>query len=70
MAHDDLASEVDAFLTETGMAPSSFGRQAVNDWRLVDQLKAGREPRRSTANAIRTFMTNYRLAARSAEEVA
>lgn len=32
------------YCEQTGMAPSSFGRRAVNDPRLVADLRNGRQP--------------------------
>ena len=60
MAVGTLLSEIDAFLVETGMASSTFGRLAVNDWRLIDTLRAGREPRSATVKSIRSFMAAHR----------
>lgn len=36
--------EVEKFLKRTGMAPTRFGRDAVNDPRLVGDMRNGREP--------------------------
>jgi hypothetical protein len=35
---------VEAFLRETGMAPTRFGRNAVRDPRIVFDMRNGREP--------------------------
>ena len=39
-----LLPEIDRYLRETGMSPTRFGRRAVNDPRLVLDLRAGRTP--------------------------
>ena len=39
-----LLTSIDQYLRRTGMTPTRFGRLAVNDPRLVRDLKAGREP--------------------------
>lgn len=51
-----LLSEVDAFLTRTGTAPSAFGSQAVGDPNLVRNLRAGREPRFNTIQKVKEFI--------------
>ena len=60
-----LLNEIDAFLDETGMAESTFGRSAVNDWKLIDDLrgKNRKAPRRlwpETEVAVRAFMAAHR----------
>lgn len=47
MARNDtptLLSEIEAFLTETGMGETYFGKQAANDSALVARLRAGTTP--------------------------
>lgn len=39
-----LLSEIDAFLSETGMAEYRFGFLAVKNGRLVERLRAGTTP--------------------------
>jgi hypothetical protein len=39
-----LLMEIDRYLRHTGISPSTFGRRAVNDPRLVRDLRAGRTP--------------------------
>lgn len=38
----DLIDQITAFLTESGMAESTFGQRAVRDWRFVERLREGR----------------------------
>lgn len=40
----DLLSEIERFLTETGMGEYRFGLAAVKNGRLVERLRAGRTP--------------------------
>ncbi|WP_326523173.1 hypothetical protein [Sphingomonas sp.] len=49
--------KVRRYLTRTGMAPTVFGRSAVNDPRLVSDLLRGRQPRASMTARIDAFMT-------------
>jgi hypothetical protein len=44
------------------MAESTFGRLAVGDWKLVSQLRAGRELRRRTAERVREFIASHDFA--------
>lgn len=39
-----LLIRIDRYLRRTGISPSTFGRQAVNDPRLVHDLRGGRTP--------------------------
>ncbi|WP_394647967.1 hypothetical protein [uncultured Sphingomonas sp.] len=39
-----LMSEIDSYLQRTGVAETTFGRRAVNDPRLVRDLRRGRVP--------------------------
>jgi len=61
----DLANflaEIEAFLSETGMFPSHFGRDATNDTSLVTRLRRGSDVTLSTAQRVRSFMAEYRKA--------
>jgi hypothetical protein len=67
MAHHDLApeivillSEIDAFRKTHGdMAESTFGRLAVNDWKLIRDLQSGRRMWPENMTKIRDFMSGY-----------
>ena len=39
-----LLVEIDRYLRRTGTPPTTFGRRAVNDPRLVLDMRAGRVP--------------------------
>lgn len=61
----DILSEIEAFLAAHQMAGSTFGREALGDWRLIDELRGKRRsrPRRlwpETEAKIRQFMVTYR----------
>jgi len=51
--------EIDRFLAKTGMKESSFGRGAVNDWKLIGDIRKGRRLWPDTEERIRTFMDSY-----------
>jgi hypothetical protein len=55
-----IINEIDSFLKAHQLAESYFGRQAVNDWKLVAQLRAGRRLWPDTEARIRMFMAAYR----------
>lgn len=39
-----LLVEIDRYLRRTGVRPTTFGRRAVNDPRLVGDMRGGRMP--------------------------
>lgn len=52
-----LASEITAYLAETGMKPTQLGDRALNDPNFVsDLINKAREPRRATVARVRRFM--------------
>jgi hypothetical protein len=55
-----LLQRIEAFLKESAMPPSVFGRAAVHDPRLVSDLRGGREPGRSVICRIEYFMNKWR----------
>ena len=45
MPHHPLLNDIDAFLRIHKLSDSAFGRQAVNDWKLIRQTgKKGKDP--------------------------
>lgn len=59
-----LLEDVEAFLRAHGMADSTFGREALGDWRLVAELRGENRdrPRRlwpETEAKVRRFMATY-----------
>lgn len=55
----DLILEIEKFIADHGMAESTFGRKVVSDWRLLSDLRKGRELRSRTVARIRDFMNTY-----------
>ena len=53
-----LLVEVERFLKKTGMAPTSFGGQALGDPSLVNNLRNGRELRYRTLMKVKSFMAS------------
>lgn len=66
--NDTLLSEIDAFLSETGMGEYRFGLKAARNGRLVERLRQGTTPekgkpvwvRPETERQIRNFMAAER----------
>ncbi len=58
-AADSLLSEIEAFCRRSGMAESTFGRQAVNDGKLCARLRDGKNVTLDTAERIRDFIRAY-----------
>lgn len=57
---NQLLDEIRAFLAETGMGPSYFGRIATGNSELVARLEAGKDVTLSTAEAVRAFIAKRR----------
>ena len=53
---DSLLGEIEAFCRRTGIAESTFGRQAVNDGKLCVRLRNGKDVTLETAAKIRGFI--------------
>jgi hypothetical protein len=61
---ESLLGEIEAFCRRTGIAESTFGRQAVNDGKLCVRLRNGKDVTLETAAKIRSFIENQRSAAK------
>lgn len=59
MAHIPLLDEIDTFVRVNQLSESAFGRLAVNDWKLLRQLRAGRRLWPDTEARVRSFMADY-----------
>ncbi len=57
---DQLMSEIDAFLRDTGMAPTRFGVEAVSDPTLLTKLGKGRTITLARADRIRSYIRDER----------
>ena len=51
-----LLSTIERHLRNSGIAPTRFGREAVNDPRFVLDLRNGREPRPTTVARVITYI--------------
>lgn len=56
MASTSLIEEIDAFLTETGMGASYFGKQATGNSEIVKRLREGRPVLNETETKVRAFI--------------
>lgn len=56
---DTLLTEIRAFLTETGMGPSYFGKASCGNSELVSRLKSGGRVWPDTEAKVRAFMRQY-----------
>lgn len=64
MEQQPILAVIEAFVAEHQMAESTFGREALGDWRLIPELRGdgGRRPRRlwpETEAKVRDFMAAY-----------
>jgi hypothetical protein len=55
-----LLITINRFCLATRMSPSKFGRLAVNDPRLVHDLRMGRQPRRKMVERVERFIAEAR----------
>jgi len=62
----DLISQIEQFLTASGMSEWQFGELVLNDRHFLRQLRAGRDLRVSTLARVQTFMDEYSPADRAA----
>lgn len=51
--------EIEKFLRRHAMPRTKFGRLAVHDPRLVDDMRNGREPRKAMRQKIEHFINKY-----------
>lgn len=59
--HDKLITEIDDFLSLTGMGESYLGKAACGNSEVVKRLRAGRRVWPETAQKLRGFMRARRL---------
>lgn len=55
-----LLFKINRYLAVTEMPPTKFGRLAINDPRLVNDLRKGRQPRATTVTRVETFIAGGR----------
>jgi hypothetical protein len=65
----DLLSDIRAFLTQTGMGPSYFGKAACGNSEIVQRLERGGTVTLITADRVRAFMRDNAAAGTSDAEV-
>jgi len=54
-----LIRKIEAFMRQTKMPQTKFGRLAASDPRLVDDLRNGRTPRPKLEQRVEHFMNAY-----------
>jgi hypothetical protein len=59
---EQILSEIEAFLTREGMAPTAFGLAAMRDKGFVNRLRAGGNITVTTADRLRNFMASHHSA--------
>jgi hypothetical protein len=64
MDHNPLLADILAFIETHGISESTFGRDAVNDWSFIRDLRGDRGRKRrvwpETEARVRRFMATYR----------
>ncbi len=61
MAHD-LLTDIRAFLADTGMSPSYFGKAACGNSELIGRLEDGKTVTLVTAEKVRSFISERKSA--------
>jgi len=56
-----LLQEIEQFLSETGMSPTTLGTYAIKNPYIVERLRNGCDILTSTAQRLREFMRNWKL---------
>jgi len=59
---ENLIRQIEAFCEAHGVSERQFGELAMNDGKLVAQIRSGRDLRYSTVQRITDFMVAYRPA--------
>ena len=54
-----LIRDIERFLRQSGLPPTTFGRLAASDPRLVFDLRNGREPRKGLRLRVEHFMNTF-----------
>jgi hypothetical protein len=55
----ELITEIEAFVSRTGLAETTLGGRAVKDSRFVSRLRAGRDVTINSVERMRAFMRSY-----------
>lgn len=55
----DILPLIEQFVRQYDVPPTTFGRRAIGDANLIENLRAGRELRRSTEAKVRAFMASH-----------
>ena len=58
-SREDILAEIDRYLAQTGMAPATLGKQAVNDTAFVFKLRRGRSVGMDRLRRVFEYMTNH-----------
>jgi hypothetical protein len=58
--HEEFLKEIEDFLTATGMAPTRFGREAMNDPNFVGRLRRGGCVTVPTSDRVRCYIAGVR----------
>ena len=56
---DSLIKDIEGFCRRYGMSQRQFGELALNDAKLIPQLRAGRDVRMSTVARIKDFIAAH-----------
>jgi hypothetical protein len=54
-----VLAEIEAYLSRTGSLPTRLGLLAIGDGNIVDDLRAGRDPKSKTVAILQAFMAKH-----------
>lgn len=57
---EQVVAEIERFLRDTGISKTRFGLESVGNDLIVDQMRAGKNPRIDTVDKIRSYMQDKR----------
>lgn len=56
---EQFLEEIENYLTESGMDPTTFGKSAMNDPRFVFDIRNGRSPSGRTVDKVRAWVRDH-----------
>lgn len=57
--HDKFLTDIERFLRKHDMRPTTLGLSAINDAKLVSNLRLGKDVTTRTMDRVRAFMSSY-----------
>jgi hypothetical protein len=68
-SYEAFVARCERFVARHDLAPSRFGRDAVNDPRFITDMRRGKVPRPATMDKVEEYMRHYKRCAAPAASV-